>query len=169
MHSLPIRPATLFTTALGQPPRGGFAEASDQGFTAIAALVRDPEAALRDIGVDGLPRVVVQERLVEGRAACVMLFFSPPDHMAQPQVVTCTVQVHVDAALVHCAGPMTVFDGPIHGFPGDLFATRLRVPFEVGVEDVGQTLRFNLSVHDPLRQITVPLSLAACIVPRLVQ
>ena len=169
MHSLPIRPATLFTTDAGLPPRSGFAEATRRGLTAIAALVRDPEAALHTIGADGLPRVLVQDRLVEGHSACVLLFFSPPDHMAQPQIVTCTVDVRVDGALVRNAGPVTVFDGPVHGFPGDLFPTRLRVPFEVGAEDVGQTLRFDLNVHDPVRDITVPLSLEACVVPRRVQ
>ncbi len=146
-------PASLWLSALGQGARTAMTETTVEGFRALAAVVTQD---LREGGESWR----ADDVLIEGMEARLVLFFTPPDFLVQPQRVMCRTWVYADGEPVHDTGEVDCHDARISGFSGDLFPTRFMMGFDLGPDEVGTVTCFEMSVTDPDRGIKVPLEVS---------
>jgi len=146
-------PAAMWLAALSQGAKTAIAERTVDGLRVLAAVVT-PD--LREGG--GAWRV--DDVLLDGMEARLVVFFTPPDFDRQPQRLMCQAQVYENDALLHDTGWTDAHDARLGGFSNDLFPTRFQMGFDLGPDEIGTTTRFDVSVRDPDRGITVPVSVS---------
>ena len=106
---------------------------------------------------------VVERRLqmLRGWAPSAAVFInSPDDGPDAPQRLTCDLEIFENGQSLHRAPAQTCFDAPLTGPASDLYLTGLQVSYTVEPRDAGKSTRFDITLTDPDRGITVPLSVA---------